>query len=84
MPVNFTLKDVVKLTKRIFLSEEAEILGADKTINDFWKWGFSDLLSNSLRGIFAEFLVGNALDCLNESRVEWDAYDLIYRGKRLK
>lgn len=66
------------------ITEDTEISGTDKTIIDFWNWGFSDLLSNSLRGIFAEFLVGSALDCLNESRVEWDTYDLVYRGKKIE
>ena len=45
---------------------------------DFWRWSDSDLLSNSLRGKFAEFIVATALDidksCVRE---EWDAYDLI-------
>lgn len=66
------------------LSDETKISGTDKTLIDFWNWGFSDLLSNSLRGIFAEFLVGNALDCLNQPRIEWDAFDLIYRGKKIE
>lgn len=52
------------------ISEYSKIKGTDKTILHFWKWGFSDLLSNSLRGIFAEFLVGTSLGCLGESRVE--------------
>jgi hypothetical protein len=72
------------MLKPKIISEYSKIRDTDKTILDFWKWGFSDLLSNSLRGIFAEFLVGNALDCLKESRVEWDAYDLIYRGKKIE
>ncbi|MEH6989358.1 hypothetical protein [Cytobacillus firmus] len=66
------------------ISDETNISGTDKTLIDFWNWGFSDLLSNSLRGIFAEFLVGSALDCLNQSRIEWDAYDLIYRAKKIE
>ncbi|MFE4523762.1 hypothetical protein ACFRCQ_16880 [Cytobacillus firmus] len=66
------------------LSDETKISGTDKTLIDFWNWGFSDLLSNSLRGIFAEFLVGSALDCLNQSRIEWDAYDLVYREKKIE
>ncbi len=28
------------------------------TVPDFWSWAFSDLLSGSNRGVFAEFLVG--------------------------
>ena len=28
---------------------------------DFWRWGFSDLLENKLRGSYAEFIVTTAL-----------------------
>ncbi|MCB2192975.1 MAG: hypothetical protein KQI62_15495 [Deltaproteobacteria bacterium] len=42
----------------------------------FWRWLASDLCSNALRGTVAEFIVGQALGCLPETRVEWDAYDL--------
>ena len=43
---------------------------------DFWRWSSSELLSNALRGVLAEFLVGQALGALTEGRTEWDAYDL--------
>ncbi|MBG9451753.1 hypothetical protein ABE67_18910 [Cytobacillus firmus] len=72
------------VSRKRTLSDETKICGTDKTLIDFWNWGFSDLLSNSLRGVFAEFLVGSALDCLNQKRIEWDAYDLIYRGKKIE
>ncbi|PLT31642.1 hypothetical protein [Peribacillus deserti] len=55
-----------------------KILGTEQTILDFWQWGFSDIQSNSLRGIFDEFLVGAAIGGLNQSRIEWDAFDLKY------
>lgn len=44
---------------------------------DFWQWSSSDLLSNALRGRFAEFLVASALGVANGTRVEWDAIDVI-------
>jgi hypothetical protein len=44
---------------------------------DFWQWAFSDFLSNSLRGILAEYIVGKALNATGTPRTEWDAYDLI-------
>ena len=31
------------------------------TISDFWSWGYSELLDNSLRGVLAEFLVYSSL-----------------------
>ena len=49
-----------------------------KTIEplDFWKWAFSDFLSNSLRGVLAEYIVAHAINCTGQPRTEWDAYDL--------
>lgn len=47
------------------------------TLSDFWCWSASDLLSNTLRGVLAEFLVANALD-ISASLVRdpWGAFDL--------
>lgn len=44
---------------------------------EFWSWSQSDVLSNSLRGILAEFIVAKALDIPLTTRVEWDAFDLL-------
>lgn len=49
----------------------------DIRLLDFWKWNQSDILNNSLRGILAEFIVSKAVNAINETRVEWDAYDLL-------
>ena len=43
----------------------------------FWQWSNSDLLTNTTRGILAEFLVASALDLTKEPRIVWDNYDLI-------
>ncbi|MCK9464112.1 MAG: hypothetical protein M0R80_31215 [Proteobacteria bacterium] len=46
-------------------------------LGDFWRWSASDLLSNALRGILAEFIVLNALGLDSDHpRAEWDAVDL--------
>ena len=47
------------------------------SLHDFWSWKMSDILSNTTRGIFAEFIVGTAIN-LDKSAVrdEWGAYDL--------
>ncbi len=66
------------------LSADTKISGTNYSIVDFWSWGFSDLLMNSLRGIFAEFLVGSALGILQSPRIEWDAYDLVYNNKKIE
>lgn len=44
---------------------------------DFWRWAYSDHLSNSQRGVLSEYIVGQALGATNKPRVEWDQYDLI-------
>jgi len=44
---------------------------------DFWQWSSSDLLSNTLRGRLAEFLVAAALGVATRNRIEWDAIDVI-------
>jgi hypothetical protein len=44
---------------------------------DFWQWSASDILSNSTRGKFAEFIVGSSLSLkIDNLRDEWDAFDL--------
>ncbi|PCJ25024.1 MAG: hypothetical protein COA97_08590 [Flavobacteriales bacterium] len=47
---------------------------------NFWSWSQSDLLSNSLRGVIAEYIVKQDLDIDNGARIEWDAYDLITKS----
>ena len=32
------------------------------TRGDFWRWAYSDLTANAVRGVFAEYLVACALD----------------------
>ena len=57
-----------------FLSAGAAL---DFTVSDFWRWSGSDLLSNTWRGIVAEFLVAKALGLTNKVRLEWDTVDLV-------
>lgn len=47
------------------------------TVLDFWRWSTADLVSNTVRGVLAEFIVAQALgvDTLT-GRTEWAAYDL--------
>ena len=44
------------------------------TVLDFWTWGFSDLLDNTLRDTLAEFLVASACGTL-DTRQDWRPYD---------
>jgi len=49
-----------------------------RTVGEFWRC--SDLLSNTRRGVLAEFIVGSALGCLPQVRREWEPYDLVTRS----
>lgn len=45
----------------------------------FWQWSASDLVSNTMRGVLAEYIVALALGLATDGSVrrEWDAYDLL-------
>jgi hypothetical protein len=51
--------------------------GADATVLDFWRWAFSDLRDNTVRGVLAEFLVAAALGRTETRRKGWDNYDVL-------
>jgi hypothetical protein len=42
----------------------------------FWQWACSDLSSNTMRGILAEYIVASELGVASNTRREWDPYDL--------
>ena len=49
----------------------------DFDLLSFWQWSASDLVSNAMRGILAEYLVARALGLARgEVRDEWKAFDL--------
>ena len=56
-----------------FVNEEK---GEEFTVGDFWKWAFSDLQANNIRGILSEFIIAKALDINLHIRNTWDDYDL--------
>ena len=49
-------------------------------------WTTGNLVANANRGVFAEWLVGVALDMFEagDMRTEWDAVDLRYEGLRIE
>ncbi|MGD1083826.1 MAG: hypothetical protein ABSA47_03640 [Verrucomicrobiota bacterium] len=70
-----------------------EKLHADKTpvegftLQDFWAWSVSDLVSNATRGRLAEFIVATALGIETSGvvRDEWEAFDLLTPdGKKIQ
>jgi hypothetical protein len=50
--------------------------GLDASVLDFWRWAFSDLRDNTVRGVLAEFLVAAALGRTDERRKGWDNFDV--------
>lgn len=50
------------------------------TLGDFWSWAYGNLLENTVRPAFAEFMVGALLGVDSSSRVVWDSVDLRWRG----
>jgi|TARA_B100000315_G_C14356978_1_gene486649 hypothetical protein len=55
-------------------------------INGFQKWATGNLVDNRNRGIFAEWMVGEALGCIKPKafRVEWDSFDLLYGDSKVE
>ena len=59
----------------------SERLPAGAKVRDFWRWIGSDLVGNTTRGLFAEYIVGLAVGAFtggeaDSVRDEWGAYDL--------
>lgn len=46
------------------------------TLLQFWQWSSSDLVSNAMRGVLAEYIVACDLGVADGVRTEWDTYDL--------
>ena len=70
------------MVEKVGCEKEIPVLGA--TVGDFWAWAYSDILSNTDRAVFAEFVVGMALGVTDAPRVEWDAVDLRYGDKTIE
>lgn len=45
-------------------------------VEDFWRWAFSDLRTNIVRGVLAEFLVARALGDPSPIREAWGNWDV--------
>jgi hypothetical protein len=62
----------------------AAIGATDRRLVDFWTWAFSDLVSNDVRSVFAEYLVGSALGVTGSTRISWAEFDLTYRERGIE
>jgi hypothetical protein len=68
------------------LNPEQEIPGlGGLTVGDFWAWAYSDILENTARGMFAEFLVGAALDAVENVRPTGrEGFDVHYGDQKIE
>src|SRR3989338_5105342 len=80
---SYVRKQVTKLSGGEHFSNH-EVKSA--SVLDFWRYGFSNLNSNVLRGALAEFLVECALKEQNEIDVRnpWGDFDVEYKGKKIE
>lgn len=55
-------------------------------IEGFRRWALGALAENRNRGVFAEWLVGQALGAIDDNavRLEWMPWDLEYREKKIE
>lgn len=69
---------------KIFHKNGKEIIlkSGKRNIQQFWRWGYSDLIQNITRGVLAEFIVAWALDLDYKPRDPWRAYDLLTNNKK--
>ena len=51
---------------------------------DFWRWGMSNILSNTERGMLAEFIVATAVGFDAPIRNDWNEYDLTADAGQIK
>jgi hypothetical protein len=70
------------MVEKLSCQDVIPVLGV--TVGDFWAWAYSDILNNTDRAVFAEFVVGTALRVTDALRVEWDEVDLRYGDKTIE
>lgn len=62
-------------------SGQEQIVSSDgsriSNVLDFWRWAYSDFISNAGRGVLGEYIVACALGLTCGCRVPWDKYDLL-------
>ena len=51
---------------------------------EFWEWAYDDLLTNTTRGVLAEYIVAKAVGIRDTKRVEWDQCDLVIDGIKVE
>ncbi len=64
-----------RLSPTTAFHESGNPLAACGTVADFWRWAFSDLQQNNVRGVLAEYLVAKALGVVLGVRESWADFD---------
>lgn len=72
-----TLNALIVTRKKGSEPFEANMQHLKFNLKDFWQWSFSDLTSNVLRGMLAEYIVATAVNATAETREEWAAFDVV-------
>ena len=74
-----------------FVTPEDRLFGdatlpQDSRVVDFWRWAFSDLSEDYLKGLFAEWMVAVllGLPLQGSHRLEFARYDHVLAGKRIE
>jgi hypothetical protein len=58
------------------MSQASRFIGIDRSLSDFHHWALSGLMSNTTRGMIAEYLVRHAMGLDHEPALEWDYVDI--------
>lgn len=76
--MNLGPKEITKKTGEEKFESKAEI--KKFSLLNFWQWSTSDLLTNTTRGILAEYIVATDLGIDETLRSDWEPYDLISKN----
>jgi hypothetical protein len=66
------------------LDPDREIPPTGQTVGDFWAWAYSDVDTNIMRAVYAEWWVGTALECVGGTWPSWTPWDLDYKGAKIE
>ncbi len=62
------------------LTGREKITEAGLCVMDYWQWAHSDIVCNTERAAFAEFLVHSAVNGVEDIRTNWTEYDVLTPG----
>lgn len=59
------------------LTGSEELIGSGLSVKDYWSWAHSDIIDNTERGFFAEYLVHLAVGENKTVRQGWGSWDVL-------